>query len=335
MELYDIVKQGEEVQIRTKSELFVVEFDDPDKRKIFEQIAQRYASKPRSNKLFSALFMQGLERKYSKEKVLTVLEELKEFNILPQPLYRYLDNDEATVATSNDRKQAQEPIYALSNVRLLIIGSEQGVNALKQKAEPLKFSSIEVKTFARNWDKNSVERAMDQADFMIVEASEWNPDYLHWINKKALSRNMPWLFIEGIGLNKLKIGPIFHGRETACYNCLVKRQQSNRDEDLLPYDEQYEAFLTQHNILSKPDQSLFHAAQLFGILSSLALIEVTKFYKYWSVPALWGHYITLDLFTLEMERHKVLKVPNCPVCKPELAYNSSPWLEAISLHHDA
>lgn len=334
MEHFDVINQGEEVQIRTKNELMVVEFDDEEKRQIFELIAHKYATQS-GKKLFNALFLRNLERKYGKEKVLTVLEELRDFNILPQPLYRYIGQDEEDQDTQDGKKKgAPEARYALTEVKLLILGSEYGAQVLKQKAEPLKFKSLEVKTFSKNWDKTSVEKAIAHCDFMIVEASQWNPEYLHWINQKALSRNLPWLLIEGLSLSKMKIGPILQGRETACYHCLVKRQQSNRDEDLLHYDEQYEAFLTQNGLLSKPDQSLFSPAQLYDIMASMALLELTKFFKYWSVPALWGHYVTLDVFTFAMDRHRVLKVPNCPSCKPKLEYNSAPWLEAIALNHE-
>lgn len=335
MEQFDVINQGEEVQIRTKNELLVVEFDDEEKRQIFELIANKYAAQA-GKKLFNALFLRNLERKYGKEKVLTVLEELRDFNILPQPLYRYIDPaaDDAETTAETKKTGAPELRYALSNVKLLVLGSELGASILKQKAEHLKFKSLEVKTFSKKWDKTSTERAIEQCDFMIVEASQWNPEYLQWINSKALSRNLPWLYMEGLNLNKMKVGPIFQGRETACYNCLIKRQQSNRDEDLLHYDAQYEEFLTQNGLLSKPDQSLFNPAHLYDMMATMALLEVTKFYKYWSVPALWGHYVTLDVFTFAMDRHRVLKVPNCPVCKPKLEYNSSPWLEAIALKNE-
>jgi len=334
MEHFDVINQGEEVQIRTKNELLVVEFDDEDKRQIFDLIANKYAAQS-GKKLFNALFLRNLERKYGKEKVLTVLEELRDFNILPQPLYRYVAQDDEVPENGDAKKNAAPPPkYALTEVKLLILASEYGAQVLKQKAEPLKFKNLEVKTFSKNWDKASAEKAIAHCDFMIVEASQWNPEYLQWINSKALSRNLPWLLIEGLNLNKIKIGPIMQGRETACYNCLVKRQQSNRDEDLLPYDEQYEAFLTQNGLLSKPDQSLFSPAQLYDIMASMALLEITKFFKYWAVPALWGHCVTLDVFTFAMDRHKVLKVPHCPSCKPKLEYNSAPWLEAIALKHE-
>jgi bacteriocin biosynthesis cyclodehydratase domain-containing protein len=332
MENYHIIVQGAEAQVRTKNEIFVIEFDDPDKQAIFEKFAEKFTGKKRLN-LFNTLFLRNLETKYSKEKVMTVLEELRDFSILPQPLYRYLDHGTCDVDGNADSGQDYAD-FSLSNVRLLLVGSAEFNRVIKRQAEKLNFKQITVKTFDSTWNRSHVGTAIQDADFMIVEASSWNPQQLQWLNKEALHKNLPWLYIEGLSINKLKIGPLFQGRETGCYNCLVKRQKSNRDTDLLRYDEQYENYLDEKNTFSKPDQTMYHPDTLNEILASMALLEITKYFKYWSTPALWGHYIALDISTFTVERHKLLKVPNCPVCKPKLEYNSSPWLEAISLSHD-
>ena len=338
MENFHIIRQEEteEVQLRTKNEVMLIEFDDPEKRQIFDLIVKKYADQPSKLKLFNKRFIRSLENKFGKEKVFSVLEELRDFDILPQPLYRYINNEDPDSENGQAQQKGppKEERYMLTSVNLLIIGSKLGVDIMKQKASPLKFKSIETKSFKDKWDKSSVENAIKEADFMIVESSQWNPDYLQWINKQALSRNLPWLLVEGLNLSQIKVGPIFFGRETACYNCLVKRLESNKDEVLLDYDKQYENYLLENDLLSKPDQSLFNPVQLYEILANLALIEITKYFKYWSVPALWGHYVALDVFTFKMERHRVLKVPHCLACKPKLEYNSSPWLETIALKND-
>jgi hypothetical protein len=64
------------------------------------------------------------------------------------------------------------------------------------------------------------------------------------------------------------------------------------------------------------------------------MLEIIKFFKYWTVPALWRNYVTLDINTFQTETHRLLKVPTCEVCKPKLEYNASPWLESISLAHE-
>ena len=334
MEHLDILNHGEVTQVRTKNEIMLIEFDDEDKRQIFELIAKRYADNNNKIKLFNNKFLKSLEKKYSKEKVLTVLEELRDFNILPQPLYRYFESKNTTIEENGQHNNSKpEERYALSNVNLLIIGSDFGIKLLKQKAQELSFKKVVSKSFVK-WNKQDVEKAINETDFMIVETSMWNPKYLNWINKVALSNNLPWLLVDSLNLSQIKVGPIFQGKETACYNCLTKRLQGNKAEELLEYDAKYEAYLSENNLLSKPDQSLFNPSQLFDIAASMALIEVTKFFKYWSVPALWGHYISLDVHTFEMTRHKVLKVPTCQACKPQLEYNSSPWLESIALNHE-
>ncbi len=165
-------------------------------------------------------------------------------------------------------------------------------------------------------------------DFFVVDSVEWNPYYTELINRKALENNKPWLFVGGFEEYLLKVGPIFYGKETGCYNCLIKRIKSNND--YVNYLNGYESYLKAHKKSSKHDDFIYLDV-FYDIVANISLLEISKFFEFWSVPVVWKHFITINAINYEMDRHALLKVPFCYVCKPELEYNPSAWLESVTL----
>jgi bacteriocin biosynthesis cyclodehydratase domain-containing protein len=331
MQQYQYIKGADlEYQIRTKNELMAVSFDDPQKQQIFEALIERFVNGKKGFKLFAKSSVRDLEQRYGKEKLLSVLQELNSFNLLPNELYPYLQAEgQQAVAGELDATP-----YLLPQVSLAIFSAEPALSILKAKAKALQFKNIQIHPLDREYTDKQLEKLLSEVDFFIADAFSWSPKQFQLINKKALALNKPWLYLEGINLNKIKIGPIFHGHETGCYNCLMKRLKSNRQAEMLSYDETYEQYLDEYSLFAKPDQSPYPTALIYDIAASMAMLEIIRFFKYWSVPALWRHYLTLDVNTLQTESHRLLKVPTCEVCKPKLEYNAAPWLESISLSHD-
>ncbi|KGT08330.1 hypothetical protein NV63_16435 [Elizabethkingia anophelis] len=56
-----------------------------------------------------------------------------------------------------------------------------------------------------------------------------------------------------------------------------------------------------------------------------------KFFIEWALPMTWRAVVKIELGDFSISRHKLLKKPFCEICNPQLDYNPSPWLEAITL----
>jgi bacteriocin biosynthesis cyclodehydratase domain-containing protein len=329
MEKFHVIPGPDDLyQVRTRNELYTVTFDEPEKRAIFEAIKERYEKPKQGFSLFPNRWLNKLEKEYGKDRVFTVLEELRDFNLLPAALYKYLEPGAQGVS------EEQEAPYVLSQVRLGLIGTGAVLELFEQQAKPIEFKSVTKLSTEKPFSKQQLEDFLSEVDFFIAEASAWNPTQFKVINKVAITQNKPWLYIEGLNLDQIKIGPIFYGKETGCYNCLIKRIKSNKEEAVLACDSIYEDYLEKTGEAAKPDYALYPQSLIHSTTGSLALMEVIKFFKYWSVPALWRNYIVLDVNSLQVTSHRLLKVPTCEVCKPKLEYNSSPWLESISLRHE-
>ena len=196
---------------------------------------------------------------------------------------------------------------------------------LSEKAKNFGYKHIQ-KLHLKSVKEEDVLKFIKESDFFIVDADDWNPYYLEFINKEAIKNEKSWLLIRGITGNSASIGPIFSGRDTGCYCCLNSRIKSNLQ--FLSYFEPYEDYLKKNKLSSK---SFKPSPLIYDIISSIAILEISKFINNWAVPETWRHLINFNIFTYETQKHFLLKQPFCPVCKPEIEYNPSPWLESVTL----
>jgi bacteriocin biosynthesis cyclodehydratase domain-containing protein len=163
---------------------------------------------------------------------------------------------------------------------------------------------------------------------LFRSANDWAPYYIEKINLYALKYNKPWLYIGGIEEISIKIGPLFYGKETGCYNCLISRIKSNHEYP--EHLQSYETFLRENKIASKPD-IVPNVNIIYSIIASLTMLEVMRFIEEWSLPVTWRTLIVLNIFDYDLSKHTLLKMPFCEACKPKLEYNPAPWLEEITL----
>lgn len=314
-------------QLRTKSTSFSVSFDDESKEDIFNDIVKLL----KYNKYFSlSNLKRKLEQKHEPEKIMEVLFLLNDNFLLPLELSAKLnkvkEEDNPVYIPDNFTKLSQN-YQLLCNCSLLIIGCSPLTKLIATQAEKMGFK--EVKSISFSVNEKEINNKIINADFIIVDGNEWSPSHIEFINKLAIEHNKPWLYISGIEEDVVKIGPIFYGKETGCYNCLISRIKSNHEYP--EYFNSYENYLKDNKISSKPDQGLIHPETLLSITSNMALLETSKFIEGWTIPSSWRTIIKYDYYKSEITKHSLLKKPYCEICKPEIQYNSSPWLEAITL----
>lgn len=314
-------------QLRNKSEVMKVEFEDQEKRDIFLGIARNFEAEPFKD--YQKLTKE-LKREFSADKVLSVFSELKENDLLPADYIGEQANNQSD--NGNASKQAYayyQPAPSGESIpvdaKVGLIGAGNILNLLQQKA---KGSDLQQVATLELTDKLKDQQLIDyvtEQDFLIVDADLWNPYYLNLINETALAQNKPWMIIRGVEGGHGYVGPLFWGKETGCYHCLISRVKSNME--FRSYFEEYERYLSKHRKSSRKEWAPPFFQEL---ITSMALYEAHKFLSEWAVPEIYGAQLSLS-FTLDLNRHTLLKAPLCPVCKPTVDYNLAPWLEAVTL----
>lgn len=175
---------------------------------------------------------------------------------------------------------------------------------------------------------DDIQKLVKQADLIVLDSNQWSPYHIELVNKIALEENKPWLFIGGINSGQLKIGPLFYGKETGCYNCLISRIKSNHEYPT--FFNSYEEYLKSNKIASKPDKFV-HEETMYSLLANMAMLEIFKFFESWAIPSTFKTLLTIDIFNMNIQKHFLLKKPYCEVCHPKLEYSASAWLESVTL----
>lgn len=103
------------------------------------------------------------------------------------------------------------------------------------------------------------------------------------------------------------VGPLVSPGDTACYECLRIRENSNLDNPEVARASEYHAFQGQKI-------TGFHPA-MASALGDFAVMELTKFFTM-AMPFNIGTLIEVNLLFPELKSRKVLKMPRCTVCGP-------------------
>lgn len=208
------------------------------------------------------------------------------------------------------------------------MGSSLWINLLKEKAKKSGFVKIKCVRIKEKTGISEILSKIEENDFIIVENERPAPWIMEELNLKMVEAKKPWLLIMSSEGVKLRVGPMFIGKGSGCYNCLTLRLKSCMELDFYHYHEEYENYLKSNLKIGGPRGNLVLA---YDIVSSIALIEVLKYITEISLPTVYKRYLSLDLLNYELQLHHLLKVPNCPICGPKFDTLPSPWLEPIML----
>ena len=313
---YDIFQDPKHgvYQIRTVNEVFTIEFIEEEERAIFEEVIEKYRANSRTT--FASVF-SALNKKYDKEKVVFVLNQLKENQLISDDELK----DQIVLWGEQDSTHPK-----IKSARVGIIGQGSIYHYLEEKSRAMGYETITKTKIGDHPNLASVEKTIQQSDIVLVDSNHWNPGLLEHINQVALAANKPWILIRGCNATNGSVGPLFYGKETGCYHCLISRLKSQME--FLPYFEEYEKYLRQEKKSAKSDRSF---ALLQELLAATAVFEMTKFVTEYTIPELYGAYLTVDMATYRFDKHTVLKSPGCPACKPSVDFDLAPWLEPITL----
>lgn len=312
-------------QVRTKASCYVIEFDDPAKTAIFEALIDQL----RDDNSQVLPVARKLRKQHDPDQVIEVLATLNDHELVPYEQRREVEEFTGRKSPDADASEEAAAADSCSTASILVLGD--GDLAIKV-ATKLRDDYREVKHQvyadfpARK--QEILEEKMEQYDFFVLDGSRWNPEFTERFNRLALKYNKPWLYVGGVEEINIKVGPIFYGKETGCYNCLVKRIKSNVEH--LTYFNGYEDYLRRNGVSGQPDQLPQNDLYL-DLAANVAALEIGKFFNLWAVPSTWKAFISINALDYSTSKHNLLKIPFCEVCKPELVYNPAPWLEPISV----
>ena len=145
----------------------------------------------------------------------------------------------------------------------------------------------------------------DAGDIEIVLTDDYLQSGLEECNQNALQTNRPWMLIKPLG-SIAWIGPIFQPRKTGCWQCLAHRLLDNR-----PIEQFIQQQKDHTTSLIAPLASLNSTVQT---ALNLAATEIFKWIICGQNNELEGSLITYDTLKLKLDRHNLIKRPQCPIC---------------------
>ena len=141
------------------------------------------------------------------------------------------------------------------------------------------------------------------SEFSVVFVDDYLRPELEEFNRNAIRSRKPWLIVKPVG-TVLWIGPLFFSPRTACWRCLAERLKEKR---------RVEIFLKQHGEkVTKPDASSI-LVPVFETALNLAALECLKWFT-GSRKEAADTLLTLDVLNSKMEKHVVIKHPDCIDC---------------------
>ncbi|QLE70285.1 TOMM precursor leader peptide-binding protein [Streptomyces rectiverticillatus] len=141
-------------------------------------------------------------------------------------------------------------------------------------------------------------------DLAMVLTDDYLDPALESVNRCSLERGRPWLLVRPSGA-RIWIGPLFQPGRTGCWHCLSVRLRGNRMVDSF-----VQSALSLERI---PVTGTATGPGVAEIAGRLAALQAAKWLAGVRSEDL-SEVFTLDTVTLEGERHRLTRRPQCPVC---------------------
>lgn len=150
----------------------------------------------------------------------------------------------------------------------------------------------------------------EYGNFTIVITDDYLQPGLAQFNSQALLNQKTWMLVKFVG-GIIWVGPIFVPGQTGCWQCLAQRLRGNREVETAVGQQQGIAtpFPTSRSILPAH----------FQIGLNLAAAEVIKWIAQGKNEQLEGKVLTLNLTSLSMQHHTLVKRLQCSACGKKTA----------------
>jgi ribosomal protein S12 methylthiotransferase accessory factor len=145
----------------------------------------------------------------------------------------------------------------------------------------------------------------EDGDYEIVFTDDYLDPRLRTYNAVALAEKKTWMLVKPIG-EELWLGPQFYPEQTACWNCLEHR---------LRYNRRVEEFVQQQLQLSIPlVTSRVSTTSTQQLALHLSAIEMARWIAGSKTLSLVGKIISIDIRSLQVRNHTLVKRPQCLAC---------------------
>lgn len=149
--------------------------------------------------------------------------------------------------------------------------------------------------------------AARNVDLVVACAEKPNPTLFETVNTACLSMSVPWTCCQ-ISDTEALIGPSIIPHQTPCYRCYEKRTFGT-----LQHYEEHLAIL--EHLKKNPTDLKFGRLPCFeSIVAGLTCSEAVRLLTDVVEPATIGKVLVLDLLSMNLASHKVLKLPRCDAC---------------------
>jgi ribosomal protein S12 methylthiotransferase accessory factor len=148
-------------------------------------------------------------------------------------------------------------------------------------------------------------RVGEPAQLGVVLADDYLRSGLRAYNREALRQGTPWLLVRPVG-GQVCLGPLFRPGQTACWECLAQRHQTNRP---------IEHYLEKRQGYAEP-LPVPHGctAATLALGCHLAALAVAGWMAHGQSPDLEGKIVSLDPFAPKTQSHTLVRLPQCPAC---------------------
>lgn len=145
---------------------------------------------------------------------------------------------------------------------------------------------------------------LTETDLTIVLTDDYLQAGLDEFNRSAIERQKPWLLVKPVG-TVIWLGPIFVPAQTGCWECLAQRLRGNRAVEIGIVQQKRKSFIS-------ASYAALPASLQMGI--DWAAMEVAKQLVMETPSRLESQIFTFDTMELKIDRHILIKRPQCKVC---------------------
>jgi oxazoline/thiazoline synthase len=191
------------------------------------------------------------------------------------------------------------------------VDAATAINKLEHaRVSVVSFGGVDTKAFVTALGLLNIivdERAdLAETDLTIVLTDDYLQAGLSEFNQAANDRQKPWLLVKPVGTT-IWLGPLFSPTQTGCWECLAQRLRGNRT---------VERSIRQQKGIPTSSITPPHAALPVSLQMAIdwAALETAKQLVLETPSQLVGQLSTFDTTQMSIERHTLVKRPQCQVC---------------------
>ena len=179
-------------------------------------------------------------------------------------------------------------------------------------------------SLAQRLEAMGVSLTEDESDaaLSIIVCEDYLDERHAGINRRRIESGVPWMLVRPGGLQPL-FGPVFRpAQQGPCWTCLAYRLRGNQEIH------NFLRNLTDGEIALAPRAV---APVALEAIQGIVAVEIIKWLTLGEAAPLHNEAISLDIADLSIQRHPIMRRPQCQSCGDEALYRSDRQLVPIRL----